>query len=283
MTIPPLLATDLDRTLIPNGRAPESPNARPLFSAFVERRKPALVYVTGRRLELVRDAIASFALPLPDRIVADVGSSIWRPEGSSWVRTKGWDEGLAEDWPGGGGGERVALFAEDRELTPQAAVAQSAFKLSFTTDPDIDEEALGERMRARLLEEGLRSTIVFSIDEEQGIGLVDALPARSSKRHAIEYLLRESGLTPDRSLFAGDSGNDLEVLVSPLPSVLVGNATEELRVRVVAEAARRGNASALHLARGGVLDLNGNYAAGILEGWWHFHPEDRTLLEELAG
>jgi hypothetical protein len=34
-----------------------------------------------------------------------------------------------------------------------------------------------------------------------------------------------------------------------------------------------GNAPALYLARGGVLAMNGNYSADILEGVAHFHPE----------
>jgi len=28
--------------------------------------------------------------------------------------------------------------------------------------------------------------------------------------------------------------------------------------------------------------MNGNYAAGILEGWVHFHPEDAERLAVLA-
>ncbi len=38
------------------------------------------------------------------------------------------------------------------------------------------------------------------------------------------------------------------------------------------EAEILGNADLLHLAKGGVLGMNGNYAAGILEGVLHFHP-----------
>ena len=45
-------------------------------------------------------------------------------------------------------------------------------------------------------------------------------------------------------------------------------------------AAAAGHAARLHVAAGGELGLNGNYAAGILEGVLHFHPEWLELLEE---
>lgn len=66
MTRPLLLCTDLDRTLLPNGEAPESPGARSHFRAFVAQAAITLVYVNGRHQGLVRSAIAEFALPPPD-------------------------------------------------------------------------------------------------------------------------------------------------------------------------------------------------------------------------
>jgi hypothetical protein len=73
-------------------------------------------------------------------------------------------------------------------------------------------------------------------------------------------------------LFAGDSGNDLTVMASHLPAVLVANASDEVREQALELARRNGLVERLYLARGGFLELNGNYAAGILEGVAHFHP-----------
>ena len=70
----------------------------------------------------------------------------------------------------------------------------------------------------------------------------------------------------DQVLFAGDSGNDLQVLASSVPSVLVGNATADVAREAVALATEAGHREALHVARGGLFGMNGNYAAGILEG-----------------
>lgn len=276
-----LLATDLDRTLIPNGEAPESPGARNLFATWVEARELELVYVTGRSLALVEEAIEVCALPRPDGVLADVGSSLYHREGAGWTLDEAWESHLALDWPPDARESLPSILADESELELQEPEAQRPFKLSFYTPRDLDVEALRRRALPRLEGHGLRSVIVFSVDEAAGVGLVDVLPARGTKRGALEFLIEAGEWSLDDVLFAGDSGNDLEVLVSPIPSVLVANADEALRARVRREAEERGTADRLHLARGGVLGLNGNYAAGILEGWVHFHPDDRASLEQL--
>ncbi|HEY9701794.1 MAG TPA: HAD family hydrolase, partial [Allocoleopsis sp.] len=65
-----LICTDLDRTLIPNGEQPESPNARQLFSQLVSNSWVSLAYVSGRDQELVQDAIAQYQLPTPNFVIA---------------------------------------------------------------------------------------------------------------------------------------------------------------------------------------------------------------------
>jgi sucrose-6-phosphatase len=94
------------------------------------------------------------------------------------------------------------------------------------------------------------------------------LPASASKLHALEFLRARLGISLNRTVFAGDSGNDMEVLVSRIPSVLVANAQESVRTEAVAHA----DLATLYLARGGLLGMNGNYSAGILEGVVHFLP-----------
>jgi hydroxymethylpyrimidine pyrophosphatase-like HAD family hydrolase len=60
MIQPLLICTDLDRTLIPNGEQPESPQARPLFRQLVSHSQIILAYVTGRDKMLVQEAIAEY-------------------------------------------------------------------------------------------------------------------------------------------------------------------------------------------------------------------------------
>jgi len=276
-----LLATDLDRTLIPNGEAPESPGARELLAAWVEDAGVELVYVTGRSLALVEEAIERWKLPPPHHVLADVGSSLYRRVGATWRLDEAWERRLSLDWPAAPRARLAASFADEPELTLQEPAAQRPFKQSFYSPLEYDVESLRQRVLPRLERRGLRSVIVFSVDEAAGVGLVDVLPKGGTKRGALELLIEAGGWSLADVLFAGDSGNDLEVLVSSIPSVLVANADDALRERVRREAEQRGNGDRLHLARGGVLELNGNYAAGILEGWLHFHPDDRGSIEQL--
>ena len=61
-----LLCTDMDRTIIPNGHQPEHPDARERFRQLCSLPAVKLVYVTGRHLQLVEQAIADYNLPEPD-------------------------------------------------------------------------------------------------------------------------------------------------------------------------------------------------------------------------
>ena len=57
-----------------------------------------------------------------------------------------------------------------------------------------------------------------------------------------------------------------------LPAVLVANAQPQVRDLAVKLAREGGHAAQLYIAQGGFHGMNGNYAAGILEGVAHFHP-----------
>ena len=46
-----------------------------------------------------------------------------------------------------------------------------------------------------------------------------------------------------------------------------------VRDAAVEQSDAAGTRARLHVADGGLLGMNGNYAAGILEGVAHFHPE----------
>jgi sucrose-6-phosphatase len=278
-----LLATDMDRTLLPNGEAPESPGAREVLRGFVESEGLTLAYVTGRRLELVEEAVEEYDLPRPDFILADVGSTLYESKGRSWVPSREWSDWLAENWSGRESSDLARLFEEQSDLRLQEPAAQRPFKLSYYTKIEAGADELRQSLLSRLEAEGLPSQVIYSVDEGAARGLIDILPERSSKRGALEFLLERQGWPLDSVLFAGDSGNDLDVLVSPIPAVLVANADPSLREIARCESARDRTERALHFARGGVLSMNGNYAAGILEGLLHFHPEDRSKLELLAG
>ena len=276
---PRFLCTDLDRTLLPNGEAPESPRARELFARVAARADLSLAYVTGRQLSLVIDAISGYSLPRPRFAICDVGTSIYEYDGADWAPLETWQELLAKDWPADASTEVRASLQNSDGLTLQEEERQSRFKISYHT-PALDEPAdLLATVESRLAATGLEFRLVYSVDETSVTGLLDLLPASAGKLAAIEHLLDRPGFTVGSTLFAGDSGNDLEVLASAIPGVLVANATEVVRQEATRLAEERGQADRLYLATGELDGLNGNYAAGILEGLAHFWPRTASWMK----
>ncbi len=278
MTARLLLAADLDRTLIPNGHQPESPAARPLFRALRVREALLLAYVSGRDLGLQLDAIERWQLPLPDFAVADVGTTIYRLRDGEREPWMAWSEEIAADWQGHDGASLLGMLGVPEPLRLQEAERQKAFKLSYY-GPATAPEALLRCLHEQLASRDIRAALVWSVDETRGVGLLDVIPACATKLHAIEFLLRTQAIGRDRCVFAGDSGNDLPVLASDVPSVLVRNADDAVRHQALHEANAQGHGDALYLARGDFLGMNGNYAAGILEGLVHYLPETRPWLD----
>ena len=121
--------------------------------------------------------------------------------------------------------------------------------------------------------------MIWSVDEAAQVGLLDVLPACATKLHAIKFLIERKGFSPNKTVFAGDSGNDLPVLTSGLQAVLVNNAHPDVREEDIKTLQSKNLADKLYLARGQFLDMNGNYSAGVLEGLVHFLPETCRWLE----
>ena len=271
-----LLCTDLDRTLIPNGIHPESPMARKRFERLVCRDEVTLAYVTGRHLALIEQAIADFGLPQPDFAIADVGTTIYQVGSSGWGQLDEWDAEIAPDWRGMSRDDIYNLLNVFPALRLQEQEKQNRHKLSFYVPLETDIPILIAEMDTRLRHANIKANLVWSIDEKAGVGLMDILPASANKLHAIHFLMKQKGFDHKNTVFAGDSGNDLDVLMSDIPAVLVANADAEVK-NMVASA----NKDSIYIARGGYLGMNGNYSAGILEGAAHYWPEVDTWLRDI--
>ena len=268
-----LLCTDLDRTLMPNGPLPESAGARDKFNELVVSPDILLVYVTGRDRRLVEEAITAYHLPLPSYVIADVGSTIYQVKNSDWQQLEAWGRLISPDWLDHARDDIRLLFSGLPHLSLQEASKQNTFKLSYYLPLDIDHQAVMSEMHEILFEKQIKASLIWSVDEVDDMGLLDVLPASASKRHAIEFLMGQLGFDLSNTIFAGDSGNDLAVLTSPIKSILVANASNEVRHCAQQQALNLGQMAALYFARGGFLGMNGNYAAGVLEGIAHYRPE----------
>ena len=274
MTEQLLICTDLDRTLIPNGPQSESPTAREHFATLVAHRGVTLAYVTGRHRALVEQAITYYRLPLPDFVIGDVGTTIYNlgPR-REWTRQAQWEAEIARDWGGRSHAEIKSLLVDLHDLRLQETAKQNNYKLSYYVPLHSDRQTLSRTIDQRLKNNDVAARLIWSVDEPAGVGLLDVLPARASKYHAIEALMQMRGFGYIDTVFCGDSGNDIEVLASPIPAVLVANSQPQVRELARRLADQGGNGEQLYVAAGGFMGMNGNYGAGILEGVAHFHPD----------
>lgn len=268
-----LICTDLDRTLLPNGSEPESPRARDRFARVASQPSVVLAYVSGRHRELVQEAIHHYGIPCPDWVIGDVGTTIYQVTPQGWHHWPQWQEEIAGDWRGSTATDVHSLLQHIEGLTLQEAAKQNRFKLSYYLPLDADVPRLLTEIRGCLSPHHLQCSLIVSVDEEAGKGLLDVLPRAANKLHAIHYLMRQQGFTRANTVFAGDSGNDLPVLVSPIPSVLVANAHKDVVQEAFDTAFQHHTLDAIYHARGGFMGMNGNYSAGILEGLHHYHPD----------
>lgn len=281
MKPPLLICTDLDRTLLPNGRQPESPGVREILARLVSREEIDLAYVSGRDLRLVLEAMEEYRLPRPRFIIGDVGTSIYEStREAGWKPSVAWQETILADWGGRDPGQLREALDSIGGIELQEPSKQGPAKVSYYLAEDADRAELEATITRRLTRLGVRFRPVWSAAEVEQRAFLDILPSSAGKLRAIEFLIEEGHHVRDRVLFAGDSGNDLEALASGLPAVLVANAEEEVRSLAVETATRRGCRDRLYLARGGFLGGNGNYAGGILEGIAHFFPETIRWMQD---
>ena len=145
-----LLCTDMDRTLLPNGEAPASPDAPGVLRQLIERASLTLAYVTGRDLGRALDGVAEFGVPMPDFIIGDVGSSIHRRKGDEWTALQDWQTQIARAWGGRTSSDVHALIGADPRLSAQDADRQTPCKQSYYLARDADVAALRDELEERL-------------------------------------------------------------------------------------------------------------------------------------
>ncbi|MDG6778268.1 HAD-IIB family hydrolase [Thiomicrorhabdus sp. zzn3] len=268
-----LLCTDMDRTVIPNGRQEEALNARQAFAEFCAQPWVTLVYVTGRHLALMQEAIQEFQLPQPDYAITDVGTRIYHQRENRWHSMSGWQNEIDQAWLNVEPKQIIELLADVKGLKLQEAEKQNAHKVSFYVDLDqLDEPRCLSLVEAMMASLKIQSNLIWSIDETSHKGLLDILPPKANKLHAIEFLKQFLHYGEAEVVFAGDSGNDLPVLVSPIQSVLVANATEAVKRQAVQLAKQQGTQQQFYQAQNR-SNNDGNYSAGILQGVFHYLPE----------
>lgn len=232
-----MLATDLDGTLV--GDKEELHKLLQYFEKAIY--DVALVYITGRHFNSALSLIKSEALPMPDVLISDVGTSIYTTK--NLVEDKEWTKKMQLDWQ--------PRLVEELASSISTLIKQSlpnTSRISFTTQSG---EATVLQLEKELMKNNVSHKLIFSSNRD-----LDILPKYSGKGQALAYVLDTYANKDVNVLVAGDSGNDLEMLSLGHPSVVVGNAQAEL---------------ASVEAQPQLYRASRNCAGGIHEAWLHFY------------
>jgi sucrose-phosphate synthase len=247
-TIDRLLISDIDNTLLGGAE----PALNRLVGILQEQKgRVGFGVATGRRIDSAVKILKEHNVPTPDVFITAVGSEIHYS--GEIVADTGWEKHLDYHWKPTAVREAIALLPG---LKLQAKSEQRRYKISYDIEP---RKAPRKREIVKhLRDKGLRVRVVHSHN-----AYLDILPIRASKGLAIRFIAFKWGLTMDRILVAGDSGNDIDMLSGDTLGVIVGNHDPEMK-------SLQGKAR--------IIFADGRYAAGILEGIDHYHFLDEIQI-----
>ncbi len=274
-----ILATDLDRTLLPNGSWKEDNGAIELFNKLTQEHNVLVVYVTGRNLDLTEKAIQEYGVRHPDVLIGDVGTSIRAYKNGNWTFDDGWIAHVKKVSPRWDAAKIKNAVAGIEGMREQEKEHLNAFKQSYYVDHHKQDEILqelDERVKGKFDE-----VIVYSYDSQDGKGLIDFLPESATKQTALEYVAEQFGEEKAQVVFCGDSGNDIFPLTAGFSGVLVRNADEQL-VKNVRTAMEKNSDLKVYFAKGYFMGLNGYYTSGVIEGAYHYGIFDDVKTEDQA-
>ena len=285
-----MVVTDLDGTLV--GEGPEADTATAAFRDYWDGRGRlaggVLVFNTGRSIGQVMSLLKEKAalMPLPDVIVTAVGTKIFRRrvrepqpvqtpvlrprevplpaeagpapppawDEASWEMDADWATALDEGWKLEAA--RAAAGAVVDELPGVAHWLDKGTEHPHRVSLAVKAEALDAacaRLRQGLNDAGCAAKTIVSGSGEWRY--VDAVAPRAGKYAATEAVARAAGVPLSRTLAAGDSGNDMDMLSGQCFAIVVGNAQPDLAAWSLAQR-----------QDGRIVHTSAYAAAGLLEG-----------------
>ena len=232
--------TSLDQNLIG-----DTVSLVPFLQTMHERRKSIIFGIaTGRSLDDALTILKRHNIPQPDVLIAGQGTQIhYAPnltEDTMWARHIDhlWSRQAVRD-----------ILKDVPGLTPQPKGNQSAFKLSYFIDPaatDVNE------IRRMMLRNEQTVNVIFSFGQ-----YLDVLPVRASKGLALRWCAEQFGFPLEKTLVAGVTGADADMLRGNTLGVVVDN-------RHLDELADLANIEKIYFSKK-------PHAAGILEAMAHYH------------
>jgi sucrose-phosphate synthase len=241
-----LIITDLDNTLTGDDESLS------MFNDVIrENEHVGFGIATGRRLDNAMELIEELGLPRPDLIDTDVGTQLHY--GDNLTPDRSWRKAIGYAWKP----RKIRKVLDALPgLFPQKEENQSEFKISYEVDTSVSPNLTA--IKKTLREAGLRAKVIMSL----GMYL-DIIPVRGGSDMSVRHLLWKWGFAPEHVLVAGDSGNDMGMLLGRTLGVVVGNHSQELnRLR----------------SRPRIYFAEASHAAGILEGINYYNFLDKIVI-----
>ena len=211
-TVDRLIVCDIDNTLIGNGQG---------LRVLLERIKDCgenigLGVATGRNVPSAMEALKKWKVPQPDVLITSVGTEI--KYGPQTTYDDAWWRLIQYRW------DPVTTLRAMKKIPGirlQVKKNQSAYKISFIVDPEKMPPL--KEIKQYLRKQKIHANVIYSHQ-----AYLDILPMRSSKGAAVRYVADKWGIPLDHILVAGDSGNDMDMLLGDTLGVVVANHSTEL-------------------------------------------------------
>lgn len=209
------LISDIDGTLVEG----ENTTGLTTLKKWIKDNNAQIAFglASGRNKQLVKKALQDYQLPQPDIIICSAGSEIYYT--GDFFPDAGWESHIAFQWKRN---EIEKVLSSVASITLQETEAQTAFKLSYYTQPGFTEEDLNAIYKI-LYEQKLRAKVLLTENR-----YLDILPFRAGKGNAIRFLSNKWRTPLENIITAGNSGNDIDMLKGKVKGIVVANYSPEM-------------------------------------------------------
>lgn len=226
---PILLVTDLDDTLISSQPGGAQAMER-FFQYWISKRLftgSKLVYSTGRSYHRYLNVAKEHSGVLcPDLVVTGIGSQAFTVCPQTGLHVPCNDFYRAEDFPGWDSSLIVQALAHFPFITRKAGPDEDT---ALSVLREIQPEAAILHFEELQNHFAAQAKILLSGPPDQ-VRYLDFIPRGGGKRTSVTYSQRRFHFTWERTLVAGDSGNDIDMLEGPEPGVIPANCQHEVKV-----------------------------------------------------
>ncbi len=208
-----LIIVDIDGTLLGNKESAER------FRNMLTESANEMVFgvATGRTIDSARQILEENNFILPDLIISSVGAEIYYKKNDEYLKSTGWETHISKKWER----ERISdLLGGLGFLELQESETQRKHKISYIMNADISKL---DEIKNIFSKNKLRANIILSHDF-----YLDILPKRANKGRAIRYISYRWNIPYENIIVAGDSGNDEDMFMGGMKSIIVANHAEEL-------------------------------------------------------